>query len=83
MRRAEQDPVGEVRAGVVGELDPTRGADERDLVGARREVRAAVEWVDALGVVEADTAQQLLDAARLLADLADDGLRTARAASVA
>ena len=37
-------------------------------------MRPAVERVDALGVAEADAAQQLLDAARLRADLADDGL---------
>ena len=41
----------------------------------RGEVRAAVEGVDAVGVAEADAPEELLDAARLLPDLADDLLR--------
>ena len=44
-----------------------------------REVRAAVERIDAIGVAEADPLQELLDAARLRADFADDVLRRAAA----
>ena len=45
------------------------------------EVRAAVERIDAIGVAEADAPQELLDAARLRADLADDLLRVRRQAA--
>ena len=38
-----------------------RAADQRDVVGAGVKVRAAVERVDAVGVVEPDLAQHLLD----------------------
>ena len=55
-----------------------RARHERDLVGRGREVRAAVERVDALGVPEADAAKHLLDAFGLRADLADDVLRLLR-----
>ena len=49
-----------------------RVARDRDVVRRRDEVRAAVERIDLLRVVEADPAQHLLDALGLLADLADD-----------
>ncbi len=38
---------------------------ERDFVRGRREMRAAVEGVDAVRVAKADALEQLLDAARL------------------
>src|SRR5690606_14650872 len=52
-----------------GELRTAGALDERDLVGRRREMRAAVEGVDAPCVTEADAPQELLDASRLCADL--------------
>src|SRR5262245_20591710 len=52
--------------------------DERDLVEPRRIMRAAVEWIDAIGIPKADAAQELLDAARLRASLANDSLRIHR-----
>src|SRR5205809_5142277 len=53
-------------------LDLGRALDQRDLVGCRAEVRAAVERIDLTGVVKADPPQHALDGARLRTDLPDD-----------
>src|SRR6476659_810493 len=64
-------PRAAVTGGPAAHLDLRGIADDRDVVGLREEVRATIERIDLLGVVEADPPQHLLDGLGLLAELAD------------